>query len=140
MNWLPVDIAAAALAEMLDSPSGVYHLAHPTPVIWTILMREAARLLNVPLVPYNQWVASLEKQAVSPTAKTSQSNPALRLLDFFRYTAHRKNTDNFLEPELSLAKTLQESPTLRSTIAKPLKDRDVGKWIAYWRSIGFIPV
>jgi hypothetical protein len=133
MNWLSVDVAAASMAEMLDSPPGVYHLIHPSPVVWTTLLREAARLMDVPLVPYNQWLASLEKQASS---KASQSNPALRLLDFFRY---KKNTDNFLEPELSCAKALQESLTLRATVANPLGDRDVGKWMTYWRSIGFIP-
>ncbi|OJA18266.1 hypothetical protein AZE42_05820 [Rhizopogon vesiculosus] len=139
-NWLPVDIAVASLAEMLDSPPGVYHLVHPRPVAWIILMREVARLMNVPLVPYNQWLATLEKQASSQMAKSSQTNPALRLFDFFRTAMYRKNMENFLEPELSCAKTLQESPTLRSTIANMLGDRDVGKWIAYWRSIGFIPV
>src|SRR5437899_1904680 len=125
---------------MLDSPPGVYHLTHPSPVAWTIPMREAARLMNVPLVPYTQWLASLEKQALSHTGTPSQSNPALRLLDFFRYTTQRTdatNTENFLEPELSCARALQESPTLRSIKANPLGDRDVGKWMAYWRSIGF---
>ena len=32
---------------------------------YSSLISEAARLLNVSLVPYNQWVASLEKQADS---------------------------------------------------------------------------
>jgi len=143
VNWLPVDVAAASIVDMLDSPPGVYHLTHPSPVSWTIPMREVARLMDVPLVPYTQWLTSLEKQALSQTAKPLQSNPALRLLDFFRYTTHRKNatnTENFLEPELSCAKALQESPVLRSIIAHPLGDLDVGKWMAYWRSIGFIPV
>ncbi|KAG1725077.1 acyl transferase domain-containing protein [Suillus paluster] len=141
LNWLPVDVAAASMVEMFNSPPGVYHLTHPSPVSWTVPMREAARIMNVPLVPYTQWLASLEKQALSQTAKASQINPALRLLDFFRYTIRRKNltnTDNFLEPELSCAKALQESPTLQSIVSSPLGPQDVAKWMAYWRSVGFI--
>ncbi|KAG2335837.1 hypothetical protein BDR05DRAFT_920591 [Suillus weaverae] len=144
VNWLPVDVAAASMVEMLDSPPGVYHLTHPSPVSWTIPMQEVARIMNVPLVPYTQWLASLEKQASSQTGETLQNNPALRLLDFFRYTTRRRNlttnTENFLEPELSCAKALQESPTLRSMASNPLGAQDVAKWIGYWRSVGFIPV
>ncbi|KAG2142363.1 hypothetical protein DEU56DRAFT_979550 [Suillus clintonianus] len=142
VNWLPVDVAAASLVEMFDSPPGVYHFTHPSPVSWTIPMQEAARIMNVPLVPYAQWLASLEKQASSQTSKTLQ-NPALRLLDFFRYTTRRKNTtntENFLEPELSCAKALQESSTLRSMVSSPLGAQDVAKWMGYWRSVGFITV
>lgn len=74
-----VDIAAGSMVEMLDSPPGVYHLTHPNPVAWSILVREAARLMNVPLVPYTQWLASLEKQASSRRAELSQNNPALKV-------------------------------------------------------------
>lgn len=143
VNWLPVDVAAASMVEMFDSPPGVYHLTHPSPVSWTIPMQEAARIMNVPLVPYTQWLASLEKQASSQTGETLQNNPALRLLDFFRYTTRRgnlTNTDNFLEPELSCAKALRESPTLRSIVSNPLGAQDVAKWFGYWRSVGFIPI
>lgn len=144
VNWLPVDVAAAAMVEMLDSPPGVYHLTHPSPVSWTIPMQEAARIMNVPLVPYAQWLAALEKQASSPTGETLKNNPALRLLDFFRYTTRRRNltttTENFLEPELSCAKALKESPTLQSIASTPLGAQDVAKWIGYWRSVGFMPV
>lgn len=142
VNWLPVDVAATSMVEMLDSPPGVYHLAHPSPVSWTIPMQEAARIMNVPLVPYTQWLASLEKQASSQTGEYLQKNPALRLLDFFKYTMRRRNTntENFLEPQLSCAKALQESPTLRSMASNPLGTKDVAKWIGYWRSVGFIPV
>src|ERR1700692_391698 len=112
------------MGEMLVSPPGVYHLTHPSPVSWTIPMQEAARIMNVPLVPYAQWLAALEKQASSPTGETLKNNPALRLLDFFRYTTRRRNlatnTENFLEPELSCAKALKESPTLRSIASTPL--------------------
>ncbi|KAG2030868.1 hypothetical protein BDR03DRAFT_973938 [Suillus americanus] len=141
VNWLPVDVAAASMVEMFDSPPGVYHLTHPSPVSWTVPMQEAARTINVPLVPYTQWLASLEKQASSQTGETLQNNPALRLLDFFRYTTRRRNlTENFLEPELSCAKAMQESPTLRSMASNPLGAQDVAKWFGYWRSVGFIPV
>lgn len=144
VNWLPVDVAAAAMVEMFDSPPGVYHLTHPSPVSWAIPMQEAARIMNVPLVPYAQWLAALEKQASSPTSETLKNNPALRLLDFFRYTTRRRNlttkTENFLEPELSCAKALKESPTLRSITSTPLGAQDVLKWIGYWRSVGFIPI
>ncbi|KAG2115628.1 hypothetical protein DEU56DRAFT_932582 [Suillus clintonianus] len=144
INWLPIDVAAASMVEMFNSPPGVYHLIHPSPVSWTTLMQEAARIMNVPLVPYAQWLASLEKQASSQTATTSQDNPALRLLDFFKFTARRKNlatnTEVFSGPELSCAKSLRESPTMRSIVSNPLGAKDVAKWIGYWRSVGFIPV
>ncbi|KAG1902324.1 uncharacterized protein F5891DRAFT_1127654 [Suillus fuscotomentosus] len=138
VNWLPVIVAAESMVEMLNSPPGVYHLIHPSPVSWTILMQEAARILNVPLIPYAQWFASLEKQASSQTAKQLQNNPALRLLDFFRYTTTNKK--NFVESELSCAKALQESATLRSMVSSPLGTRDVAEWMGYWHSIGFILV
>ncbi|KAG1732311.1 hypothetical protein EDB19DRAFT_1912149 [Suillus lakei] len=144
VNWLPIDAAAASMVEMFNSPPGVYHLTHPSPVSWTTLMQQAARIMDVPLVPYNQWLAALEKRASSQTATTSQNNAALRLLDFFGVTLRRRNlttnTESFLGPELSCAKTLQESQTLRSIVSSPLGAKDVAKWMGYWRSVGFISV
>ncbi|KAG1732319.1 hypothetical protein EDB19DRAFT_2041542 [Suillus lakei] len=144
VNWLPIDAAAASMVEMFNSPPGVYHLTHPSPVSWTTLMQQAAHIMDVPLVPYNQWLAALEKRASSQMATTSQNNAALRLLDFFGVTLRRRNlttnTESFLGPKLSCAKTLQESQTLRSIVSSPLGAKDVAKWMEYWRTVGFIPV
>ncbi|KAG2142359.1 hypothetical protein DEU56DRAFT_754701 [Suillus clintonianus] len=74
---------------------------------------------------------ALNKQASSQMSKFLQNNPALRLLDFFRYTTRRRNlttnTEDLLEPELSCAEVI--SNTALNGLKPTAGARDVAKWM-----------
>lgn len=140
-------MAAPAIVEVVDSPISIVHLVHPFPVRWSELMQHISHALCLPLAPYPRWLAALEAQSESSDPKIAESSPALKLLEFFQYSSTRGNpssssmttNDNFLEPSASCKGALEISQTLRNAQSTPLGMNDVQRWLAYWRSVGFIP-
>ncbi|CCM00168.1 uncharacterized protein FIBRA_02196 [Fibroporia radiculosa] len=85
VSWMPVDIAAAALVEMLDSSCPVLHLRHPLPVQWSCIMGHFSSMLCLPLVPYAEWVLKLERSmADAEKARSPLLQSAIRLLEVLR--------------------------------------------------------
>ncbi|KAF8972154.1 hypothetical protein BDZ97DRAFT_1636524, partial [Flammula alnicola] len=60
ISWIPADLAAAAIVEMQETSNKMLHLVHPKPSNWGTIMTHLEKLLNVPLVPYEEWFAHLE--------------------------------------------------------------------------------
>ena len=130
---MPVDIAAIALGEFLRrSDEQVLHLISPRPVEWAALFTPIASRLQVPLVPYSEWLALLRSSAEASVGnRDSKSDiPALSLIDFFV-------TGMFgAETTLSIDKAVKSSPTLAQ--ASELGNDDAMKWLQYWADVGFI--
>ncbi|KAG8866989.1 hypothetical protein FRB97_003602, partial [Tulasnella sp. 331] len=145
LSWLPVDVAASAILESRHSKSQTLHIAHPHPVTWSSVMRSFSAAIRKPLVPFEQWVDTLEESATSGPAAI-RSNPALALLEFFKNMGAsfkeevvRHQDDEFeaggFHP-LSLTKSTGESHQLRSV--RSFDDEDVQRWVQYWRNQGFL--
>jgi hypothetical protein len=135
VSFIPLDVAAKAIADMRDSPTQILHLAHPSPVPWNSLIKPTADILSVPLVYYHDWVSRLER--IDDNDNDSNESPsALRLLDFFQ----RTNLDGSSEspcvsseimglPRLSMKRSIEYLPRLsemRGIVG------EVGKWLKYW--------
>jgi hypothetical protein len=91
-----------------------------------------ARDLDLPLVPYSDWLKSLEMVG----AKGSE-NPGTALLDFFR--ANREVSaagEAFFPAPFSNANAREVSGLMSSLEA--LGDEDVKQWVAYLRKVRFI--
>ncbi|KAK0504545.1 putative polyketide synthase [Armillaria luteobubalina] len=59
--WIPVDLAAIAITELcLGNEAGTFHVVHPHPVEWGVILRLAASKMNVPVVAYKEWIRRLE--------------------------------------------------------------------------------
>ncbi|KDR73164.1 hypothetical protein GALMADRAFT_158296 [Galerina marginata CBS 339.88] len=145
ISWLPVDLAAAAIVDMRGTENETLHLVHPKPVQWNDIMQVLATTLNVPLVPYVEWIARLESSAhdadeTGPGAENRRA--ALKLTHFYRIglNASSHNTESMgLLPKVATDKGVKASPTLQDETVQPLNEHDVEKWVAYWREIGFLP-
>lgn len=126
---------------MRDSDRFILHLVHPRPVPWSSLMEPIARALEVPLVTYSHWFSALEAclhDTSLSEIEQMRSNPALRLLNFFR-NADLSGEDK--EPlgvaRLATDQAVQISATLNSGI-KQLGGQDANNWVEAWRRHGFI--
>ncbi|KAG8877545.1 hypothetical protein FRB98_006665 [Tulasnella sp. 332] len=145
ITWLPVDVAASAILESRHSKFQTLHIVHSHPVTWTSIMKSFSGVIHKPLVPFEQWVDTLEQSARSSPAAI-HSNPALALLAFFKTMgasfkeeAVQDHGDDFeaggFRP-LSLAKSTVESHSLKN--ARSLCEEDVQRWFQYWRNKGFL--
>ena len=120
---------------MRKSTARTLHLVHPRPVPWKAIITPIAEELDVPLVPYSQWLTALEKCAAEGSTDevdAMRANPALRLLDFF----HAQSRSNG-GARLSTAKAEQASEELARM--PELTREDTMRCVAAWKASGFLP-
>ncbi|KLO07028.1 acetyl-CoA synthetase-like protein [Schizopora paradoxa] len=147
ISWIPVDVAAQVLLELLDSKVPILHLVHSQPVKWSSLFDPAGTMLGLHLVSYRDWLEGLEANAVDVSAERSvgvdenPTNPALEIIDFFRSSLSSLPTSPVNEDEqnaseafsvkrLCLERTLDESASLRN--CPPLSVDDLSQWLKCW--------
>jgi thioester reductase-like protein len=139
VSWIPVHIAAAALVDFLDPiPTAcILHLVNPQPMAWSTLAQVIAADLEVPLVPYVDWLSQLE--VATQTHEKSKSFRAPRLLRFFQSLNPEMTDaeDAFGFPKLDMQHALRSSETLPGPNWQ-LKETDAKNWMEYWRAVGLL--
>ncbi|KIJ48229.1 hypothetical protein M422DRAFT_124216, partial [Sphaerobolus stellatus SS14] len=81
VSFVPLHVAASAIIDLRNSSSIFAHLVHPRPVTWKSVIANVAEILDVPTIPFEEWLKRLE--AVPRTPEALHNNPALHLLDFY---------------------------------------------------------
>ncbi|KAM5540084.1 hypothetical protein V8D89_006224 [Ganoderma adspersum] len=141
VTWFPAYEAARAFTEMRHSPEPIVHLVHPRPVSWHSLLEPIAKELNVPLVPYTQWLSALEssvEQGSSQEVEAMRLNPALRLLPLYKAQSTAMTPDReamglvFISTDkaVKVSESLAHMPQLDGERAR--------MWVAAWRKSGFL--
>ena len=119
------------------------HIVHPRGVPFNALIGSAASSLNVPLVPYTEWISELSEehkgQSYSDTNldKTQSTNLALRLFGFFQSARNGPEWEPLGVARLDTTRAVRVSSVLAG--AKPLGEENVRKWLGAWRASGFLP-
>jgi hypothetical protein len=120
------------------------HIVHPRGVPFNTLIASAASSLNVPLVPYTEWLSKLSEeyktQSYSDTnlEKAQSTNPALRLFGFFQSARIGPEWEPLSVARLDTTRAVRVSSVLAEG-AKPLSEENVRKWLGAWRASGFLP-
>ncbi|KAJ7667223.1 hypothetical protein B0H17DRAFT_990381 [Mycena rosella] len=134
-SWVPIHVAASALIEMCDSQDRYLHITHPRPVLVNDIISLLSQALGIPRVPYSEWLASLEADAVQEFA--ASTNPAVRLLEFFRsYQEVSDEQEAFFPAVLGNTYGIRTASSLQSIA--PLSALDVSAWLSYLRQGGYI--
>ncbi|KAK6966634.1 acetyl-CoA synthetase-like protein [Favolaschia claudopus] len=136
VSWIPVHIAAGALADFIEDPSIQFmHLVNPKVVSWRSLANVFASELKVPLVSYAEWLSRLD--AVVSKSSHPDTFRAPHLLEIFHMEQHAgdETREAFGFPRFDTANALRASPFLREETYQ-LTASDVRPWIQYWRSVG----
>lgn len=147
--WITAPDAAGAMLEMsrVDLQPGAHtlHVAHPRGVPFNTLIAPMASSLNVPLVPYPDWLSKLataHKAAQSFSAaeleRAQMANPALRLFGFFQFARAGPQWEPLGVARLDTARAIRVSSVLADG-AKPLGEENVWKWMSAWRASRFLP-
>lgn len=131
VSFVPVDIAASALLDMLGSDEPVLHLVHPYTVSWDVISRAASETLDVPIISYKEWVSKLQAAAQGANEEVARHNPAIKLLEFFE-----QEMGEVSDVVISTDKAVQVSQALKGI--KKLQRKDVEMWMAYWKKVGLL--
>ncbi|KAK7677662.1 hypothetical protein QCA50_019353 [Cerrena zonata] len=141
ISWIPTNVAAKSILEMQDPSLRYLHLVHPRPVPWDTVITTLEKELQLPLVPYDQWLASLERVKADPGSQDENElldrYPALKVLDFFADGGKENGSSEAMGmPNLNTEGAQRCSTTLRNALS--LSEGDVLAWIAYWRKCKFV--
>lgn len=142
-----MDVAASIIVDLCDCDASIVHVVHPSPITWSAIFSSFSAQLKLPIIPYSTWLQKLEKSAGASLEAPDNvpSNPALRLIEWFRSIRVRMETmhpdaEALGLPTLAMENALAQSATLRSEDLHQLDDVSVGKWIGYWREVGHLPL
>ncbi|TCD61585.1 hypothetical protein EIP91_008188 [Steccherinum ochraceum] len=145
--WIPSYAVASAMIEMRNSAFMIHHLEHPRAVHWNSLMQPIGQALHLPLVPYPDWLARLERSAhaiktPADVEEAKRENPAWSLIALFR----RANTDRSKTPwrravgqaVFDMSHSLAVAPSLSQENLPALNGDDALKWLYFWRKAGIL--
>lgn len=135
LSWLPVDLVAASISEILltnHALDPIYHLENSIRQSWhdclTVLASELD-MSNSHDLPFDDW---LNNFCANSDDETNQ-NPMKEISDFFKEDFERMAGGLLV---LSTENTRKVSSTFRSV--KPV-DRDlIAAYISWWKSCGFL--
>ncbi|KAK8849366.1 hypothetical protein IAR55_004698 [Kwoniella newhampshirensis] len=134
-SWLPVDLAAQAITEVVTrvnvGRSLLYHVVHPSVINWTDILdglRDAG--LSFERVPPKTWLAKVEA-----SSEDVEENPSRKMSAMWQ-AAYGGNLAFKPEPIVDTTHAQLESTTLHNL--PPLDSQHIGKMVAAWRRTGFL--
>ena len=130
VSWIPLEAVGSVVAEIRNTTSNIVHIAHPKPVSWRYIFGKVSQTLDVPVVPFSDWLARLE--ALTTSSKGNETK-AIALLETCRTVD--PSAPKFV-PRMSCETALRESPTLAAV--QPLTDRDIESWLSYLKSVSLV--
>ncbi|OKL64463.1 hypothetical protein UA08_00993 [Talaromyces atroroseus] len=133
-SWLPVDVAAAAVSDILLDPRPphlVYHIENPARQPWSEIIEQLAQPIlgdGAATIPYNEWLARVK------AAQTHVSHsPIQSLLDLFERDFTRMDCGGVVL-DTSLAQSV--SPSLREATAVDAKT--ISLYVSNWKRMKFL--
>ncbi|KAJ7731262.1 acetyl-CoA synthetase-like protein [Mycena metata] len=132
VTWLPPEAIAQAIIDIgvlgTEKPPVAINLVHPRPIAWDKVISSMARTRDVqlPLIPFAEWIQQLQERSVGATAKDIEDIPAIKLLAFFKTLV-----GGVVNIEFSTTKARATSESMR--LLKPLSEEDLQRWMHYWR-------
>nr|UXY92114.1 ATP/NADPH-dependent carboxylic acid reductase [Trametes cinnabarina] len=133
LTWVAVDVVAATLQDMVVNGEGALHLVSPKPVPWNSVFVPIAEQLNLPTVPYSDWLEKLEKSAAAASSGpgVDQHDSAHNLVGFFR----SEGMGGAAVP-LSTDRAVRASKSLAG--ARPIGREDALNYLRFWQKVGYI--
>lgn len=83
--WIPAYEAASILCSMRHSDEPVLHLENPNPIRWNEMFQMFAKELDVPLIPFDNWLSLLRHYSADtriPKTEQMKRNPAVNLIPY----------------------------------------------------------
>lgn len=140
ISLLPLQTSAQALVQVLSSkatpPALHLHLVNPTPSQWDDVFDHIAKKLDVPLIPYPEWLSKLRE--ASATVQNAQAHSALRLLEFYGSLNQGSGPEAGGLPLCNTEVTRGVCPVLNGEGLRDVDAEEIQRWLDYWKSLGLM--
>jgi thioester reductase-like protein len=101
VDWIPADLLASIMLELTEEvvhkssqeegTTSVYNLVNPKASTWSALCSPVQQLSGIPrAVRLKEWVRLLEDSSKERNGAIIETNPAVKLLDFFRILSQKE--------------------------------------------------
>lgn len=140
MQWVPVDLSAAVMADLILNPAAdhsVYHVDNPVGQSWQAVNSVMVRALGIPdekesLVPLKEWVRRVR---TSPLMAETD-NPAARpgMPDWLETNFERLACGGLILD----TKWVKEHSGCMARDVGPVSDEVVVRFVDYWKKVGFL--
>ncbi|KAG6828985.1 hypothetical protein H0H92_006107 [Tricholoma furcatifolium] len=143
VSWLPVSTASRLVMDILDTsePLRHFHLANPCRTPFDDLIYSIALSLDVPVVPYDEWLSKLRSLSLQSDSVAEQSIPPdprlFSLLGYFD-AGNSLGGERWQDAHVEVTRMMAHSPEMSRMQLRPLGPQDTQRWLAYWRSIQFL--
>ncbi|KAJ5115010.1 Male sterility NAD-binding [Penicillium alfredii] len=143
IDWIPVDVVAEILADLLCSPNmhkgdkdghatRYCHIVNPQRTYYAELVPFLAERLGGPhkkmrIVSLKEWVGLLAEKGLDEQSLRRQPIPGVQLLDFFQRLAHSPR-----QGSVTLKTTVTERWLPRLTSIDSVNELWMGMWLEQW--------
>ena len=122
----------------------IFHLRHPRPMPFSLIMECFSRILNIPVVPYTQWLSIFDRALAGwDLERVHNFSSILGIVAFLR--SHRMGDVRPASENggLSVLMGMEEScrrclPLQRASVVD-FEEDEVRRWVQYWKEVGAIP-
>ena len=139
MQWVPVDLSAAVMADLILNPNAshpVYHVDNPIGQPWKDMNRVLARALGIPdstnIIPFKDWVRRVRASPLVPETENPAARPGMP--DWLETNFERMACGGLI---LGTERAQEHSGTMAKDVG-PVSAEVVAKFLDYWRKVGFL--
>jgi thioester reductase-like protein len=139
MQWVPVDLSAAVMADLVLNPNAshpVYHVDNPVGQPWKDMNRVLARALGIPdstnIIPFKDWVRRVRASPLVPETENPAARPGMP--DWLETNFERMACGGLI---LGTERAQEHSGTMAEDVG-PVSAEVVAKFLDYWRKVGFL--
>ncbi|KAL3462085.1 hypothetical protein BJX64DRAFT_288628 [Aspergillus heterothallicus] len=130
MGWMPVDVAAQVMTELLLGDSEeICHIDNPAEQEWASVVDVLVEELGAIKVPFNEWLERVREHGLD-------SNPAGLMADWLQANFERMSCRGAMDTHIAR----KHSSTLRQMRADgKVRAETVRKYVRNWKERGFLP-
>ena len=140
ISLLPLQTCAQALVQTFGARTTQLvthlHLVNPTPSRWDDVFSYISKKLDVPLVPYPEWLSKLKE--ASAVVKNVQEHSVLRLLGFYEGLDQGGGSEASGLPLCNTEIARSVCTVLNGEGLREVKVEEIQRWLDYWESIGLL--
>ncbi|KUJ09297.1 uncharacterized protein LY89DRAFT_690344 [Mollisia scopiformis] len=139
LDWIPVDLLSSIMIELTEqileqddrgtSQTSVYNLVNPKAITWSEVRTDVQNFVGVEkTVTLKEWVSMLEQSSREKKGAVVETNPAVKVLDFFQLMSE-KDTERVSRYEFG--RLVQDSPTASEMTA--VSAAWLKLWVRQWK-------
>ena len=114
----------------------IFHLRHPRPMPLSLMIEHFSRILDIPVVPYAQWLSILDRALADWDTQRVRDFSIMGLVAFFRShgmgVVRPASENGGLSVLMDVERSCIRCPVLQRASTFQFQEEEVRRWVRYW--------